>query len=89
MDRANQANASTANMVSLGVIAPQNAKFIDVSKFYEKVLPVVGEKDIDEFTVQAQQPPIQESGAAPGVASQPGLPSGQPIQAVSNLNPGG
>jgi hypothetical protein len=88
MDRANQANASTANMVSLGVVQPQDAKFIDSSKFYDKVLPIVGEKDIEEFKIQAQQPPPQEGATAPGQASQPALPGGSPIQAVSNLNPG-
>ena len=89
MDRANQSNASTANMVQLGVVAPENAKFIDVSKFYDKVLPIVGEKDVEEYKISAQQPPLEAQGTAPGQASQPALPGGSPIQAVSNSNPEG
>jgi hypothetical protein len=90
MDRANQANASTANMVQLGVVAPQDAEFISISEIFDRVFPVLGEKDLAAFKIQAQQPPIQEGGAgAPGVASQPALPGGEPIQAVSNLNPEG
>ena len=89
MDRANQANASTANMVQLGVVNPQDAKFIDVAKYFDKVMPIVGEKDVDEYKISAQQPPQEAQGTAPGVASQPSLPGGSPIQAVSNLNPEG
>lgn len=89
IDRGNQTNASIATMVQLGVVNPQNANFVDVSKFYDKVLPIVGEKDVDEYKIQAQQPPPQEGGqTAPGQASQPAIPGGDPIQAVSNLNPG-
>jgi hypothetical protein len=90
IDRGNQTNASITNMVQLGVISPQSAKFIDVAEMYDKVLQIMGEKDFEEFKIQAQQPPPQEGGAtAPGQASQPALPGGSPIQAVSNLNPGG
>jgi hypothetical protein len=90
MDRANQSNASTTTMVQLGVVNPQNAEFINVSKFYDKVLPILGEKDVDEYKIKAQQPPVEQGGQpAPGQASQPAIPGGVPIQAVSNLNPEG
>lgn len=90
MDRANQSNASTANMVQLGVVAPENAEFISISEIFDRVFPVLGEKDLQAFKIKAQPPPLQEGGTTvPGVASQPALPSGQPIQAVSNLNPEG
>ena len=89
MDRANQANASTAQMVQLGVMAPTDAKFMNVMEIFQKVLPLLGEKAVDEFTIQAQPPPVEPTeGGVPGVASQPGLPA-ESGQDVVNLNPGG
>lgn len=88
MDRANQTNAATANMVSLGVINPQNAQFIDISKLFDKVFPLLGEKDLEEFKIQAQQPPPQQ-GTAPGLASQPGGAGGVEGAEVINMNPEG
>lgn len=80
MDRANQANVATANMVQLGVVRPQDAEFIKVATLFDKVFPIVGEKDLAEFKIQAQQPPPQE-GAGPGVASQPGQ-GGEPAPLI-------
>ena len=75
MDRANQANASTAQMVQFGVVNPQDAQFIDTAAIFDRVFPIVGEKDLEAFKIQAQPPPPQE-GATPGVASQPGTAQG-------------
>jgi hypothetical protein len=75
MDRANQANASTAQMVQFGVVNPQDATFIDTAAIFDRVFPIVGEKDLEAFKIQAQPPPPQE-GTTPGVASQPGAAQG-------------
>jgi hypothetical protein len=72
MDRANVVNQSTALLVQGGVLKPQDAKFINSMTIFDRMLPLLGEKDIDEFKIQVQQPPPQE-GQLPGVASQPAL----------------
>jgi hypothetical protein len=72
MDRSNVVNQSTALLVQGGVLKPQEAKFINTMTIFDRMLPLLGEKDIDEFKIQVQQPPPQE-GQLPGVASQPGL----------------
>jgi len=88
MDRGNQANAATATMVQLGVVNPQEATFVNVPKFFDKVLPIVGEKDLDSFKLKAQ-PPTQPQGQAQGVASQANSPGGVAGAEVINMNPGG
>ena len=91
IDRGNATNASLANMVQLGVIAPQDAKFINIASMYDKVLQIMGEKAFEEFKISAQQPPVQEGGqtGSPGVASQPADRGGVPGAEVINMNPGG
>ncbi len=68
-----------------------NAEFISISKLFDKVFPIVGEKDLESFKIQAQQPAPQEGegGGVPGVASQPAQAGGVPGAEVINMNPGG
>ena len=68
-DRATASNQATAQLVSLGVVSPDNVKFQDPAQYFKKALAVLGEKDSSEFEIQAQAPP-QEAEAG-GVASQP------------------
>ncbi len=74
MDRATVANQATAQALQMGVMAPEQASFLDVMKIFEKVFPLVGEKNIEEFKLQAQAPPPQQ-GAGQGLAPQTALPS--------------
>lgn len=85
MDRGNQANATQMQMVMGGVVNPQAVSFIDTMKIFKKVLPIVGEKDIDEFMVMAQQPPMPEGGSA-GMPSQTKMPMDVSAE-VTNMNP--
>ena len=69
IDKANQANQSTFQLVQGGVVDPKSVYFISTMKLYERALPILGEKNIDEYKVGALRPPAE--GDAPGVASQP------------------
>ena len=84
-DRGNMHNQTQAQLVSLGVLPPEKVHFVDTMKMYHKMLPIVGEKNVDEYMIQAQQPPV-EGGAAPGIASQTALP-GDMEGSVMNMNP--
>jgi hypothetical protein len=87
MDRASQSNATTTQMVMQGVIKPEQVQFFNPMVFMERILPLVGEKNIDEYKLQAVQPPQQGAGGrVPGLASQP-RQLGNIEAAVSNLNP--
>lgn len=87
MDRANMTNQGQAQLVSLGVASPETVQFVDVAKMYDKMLPILGEKNIAEYKIQSQQPPM-EMGAGPGIASQTSLPSDMEA-GVMNMNPEG
>lgn len=69
-DRANQTNQSLGQLVQMRVLDPTKAKFIDPSKIFKEMLPLVGIKKTDEFDLQASAPPM-EQGQVPGQASQP------------------
>ena len=69
MDRANAANQSTAQLVQFGVVDPADIQFQNPMAYFEKALPILGEKNIDEFKIQAKAPPQEAQGGA-GVASQ-------------------
>jgi hypothetical protein len=86
MDRATMVNQTQANLVATGVASPESVTFIDIMKMYDKTLPILGEKNIQEYKIKAQQPPM-EGGTAPGIASQTGLSS--PEDSVMNMNPEG
>jgi hypothetical protein len=85
MDRASQANMATAQMVMQGVVDPKIVQFFNPMVFMTRILPLLGEKDINEYKLQAQQPPPQEGGGPPGIASQP-RQLGNVEASVSNLN---
>ena len=86
MDRATMVNQTQANLVATGVASPESVTFIDIMKMYDKTLPILGEKNVQEYKIQAQKPPM-EGGTAPGIASQTGLSS--PEDSVMNMNPEG
>jgi hypothetical protein len=78
MDRSTQANAATGQLVQMGVIPPESVKFQDPAAYFRKAQAVMGEKNSDEFEIQAQAPP-QEAEAG-GVASQAALESEGNVQ---------
>ena len=88
IDRGNMVNQTTAQMVQTGVVSPQDAKFFDLMTMFERILPIVGEKNVKDFVLKAQQPP-QPEGAGPGAASQRAPAQGAAAlnAEVSNLNP--
>lgn len=87
MDRGSMMNQSQAQLVSLGVAPPESVHFVDTMRMFHKVLPILGEKSVDEYMIQAQQPPM-EAGCTKGIASQTALTSDMGAQ-VSNMNPEG
>ena len=86
IDRGNIVNQATGQMVATGVINPQKAHFVDTMKMFHKVLPLLGEKNIEEFMIQAQQPPVEMQNGGKGVPSQPALTGDMP-STMSNMNP--
>ena len=86
MDRSTQANAATGQLVQMGVVDPASVKFQDPATYFRKAQAVLGEKNSDEFEIQAQAPP-QEAEAG-GVASQAGLESEGNVQFGANNQEG-
>lgn len=85
MQNGTQSNAVMAQLVGTGVVNPAMVKFFNPQSVFNRMLAILGEKDYEEFMIQAQPPPVQE-GQMPGIASQPGMT--QDMNAtVSNLNP--
>lgn len=68
----NQANATAAQLVQMGVAQPQTVQFWKADVAIEELMKTMGQKNIDEMKIQAVQPPPQEGGGA-GFASQPSL----------------
>lgn len=60
MDRANQANQSTGQLVRMRVLPAQKATFIDPVKIFKEVLPLVGVKKTNEFDLPAMTPPPEQ-----------------------------
>ncbi len=75
MDRANIANQTTAQMLTAGVIGRDQARFIDVSYILNRLMRLLGEKNMDDFLLEAKEPP-REAQKVPGIASQPSLDTG-------------
>lgn len=69
MQQAIQANAGMAQMVASGVVPPDQVQFVNPMVFFKRIAPIVGEKNIDEFLVSAQPPPLPATPK--GNASQP------------------
>ena len=69
-DRANITNQTTLAMVQAGVVDPKKAKFFDSTKIMKRILPLLGEKNVDEFDIEAKAPPPEVNGNGKGVASQ-------------------
>lgn len=86
-DRGVQANQATVGMLQAGVVNPAQASFIDTMKFFHKMLPLVGERSVDEYKIMAL-PAIQPQTGQKGVASQPVLPDQIGAEMLSQ-NPGG
>lgn len=86
-DRGVQSNQALMGMLQAGVVDPKTVKFVDTMKFFAKMLPLVGEKSIEEYIVNAMSPPPQQ-GQGAGVASQPTLPS-QTSAGYQSMNPEG
>jgi len=85
-DRANIANQALAQLVSLGVAKPTDVKFINPMPLFKRKLELLGEKNIEEYQIQATQP--SQAGGATGIASQPRQMGGGDSN-VTSLNPTG
>jgi len=80
-----QSNATMGQLIGMGVVNPASVQFFNPQTVFKRMLSILGEKNAEEFALQAQQPPMQE-GQMPGVASQPAVT--QDMNAtVSNMNP--
>lgn len=85
VDRANQANQALGQLVQTRVLSAQKAKFLDPSKLFKELLPLVGIKNTKEFDLQAMTPP-PEQGQAGGQPS-PTANVVDPASQVSNRVP--
>src|SRR3972149_6703890 len=72
-DRGVAANQATVGMLQAGVVNPAEIHFVNTMKFFHKMLPLVGERAVEEFMLGAL-PAIQPESGNKGVASQPVLP---------------
>lgn len=88
-DRSVQANQATMGLLQAGVVDPNTVSFVNTMKLFQKMLPLVGEKAIEEYMTGALPPPLQPMPANnKGIASQPILPT-QIGGAMLSQNPGG
>lgn len=88
LDRGTQANSATAQMVQMGVIKPEEAKFFNVTKPQEQILKILGEKELAEWYWQAQPPQAPQENQIKGLASQAAMTGGLDAE-VTNMNPEG
>ena len=88
IDRGNMVNQTTAQMVQTGVVDSKDAKFFDLMTMFERILPIVGEKNVKDFILRAKAPPLPE-GAGPGAPSQRAPAKGAAAlnAEVTNINP--
>lgn len=94
MDRANQANLTTGQMVQNHVMDPKDAKFIDPMWGFKKIAAILHQKNITEMQIPAMPPPPPAPAgpggppapAGKGTASQPGA-AANPGQSTSSMNP--
>lgn len=85
LDRMNQYNASMAQLVQLQVVPLPEAKFANPTKVFDLILPILGQKNVEDFKLQAQ-PPVPATGGVPGIASQTGNVQ-DPGSEVSQMSP--
>ncbi len=62
MDRAVMANRETANMLQMGVLKPEDAVVFNVSRLMSDMMPKLGKKNLKDYMIQLQQPPMMEAG---------------------------
>lgn len=67
----NQANATGAQLVQMGVAQPQDVQFFSPNVAIEQIMKIMGQKNIDEMKIQSVAPPPEAE--AGGFASQPSL----------------
>ena len=84
LDRSVQVNQATIAMLQAGVVNPQAIHFVDTMKFFHKMLPLLGEKAVEEYMIGAL-PALQDVDVK-GVASQASLP-GQITGETESMNP--
>lgn len=70
MDKATASNAATFQLIQLGALPPNKATVFDTTKFMLDLLPLIGFKNVKDYTIQVQQP-AQPSGEIAGIASPP------------------
>jgi len=73
MERVNLVNQTTVQMLTSGVVKPEEAKFINMMVIFKRILPLLGEKNYEEFLIDSTQPVMQNQSR--GIASQTRLPA--------------
>lgn len=84
MDRGNMVNQSTAQMLQLGVVKPEDVHFVNIMTIFHRILPLLGEKNVQEFMTAAQTPP--QEGGGTGIPSQ-AKQVGADTMAMSDVSP--
>jgi hypothetical protein len=74
MDRAIMTLQAVPALAQMGAIPPEGLKVPNVSKFFEKLLPNIGHRDLKEFFITI--PPVQPQEG--GVGSPPNIGGGTP-----------
>lgn len=82
-DRANMTNQAQLQLLTAGALKPEQTHFVDSMKIYHKILPIMGEKNVDEYMLPSQQPTNPD---VKGIPSQTGM-TGNMGAEVSNMNP--
>lgn len=85
MDRLNQTNQATAQLVQMRVIDPQHAKYGDPMKVFQQLLSISGIKKFDQFLLPAVAPPPEQQ--ASGGNPSPPTPMLDPTQQISQMSP--
>lgn len=77
MDRAAMGNQATGALLQMGVIAPEDALFVNTQALMEDLLPKLGKKSVERYFIKAQQPQGQ-GGQNPALAGRGAPQVGMP-----------
>lgn len=74
MDRATASNAAIFQLIQVGALPKEKAIIFNTTRFMLDLLPLIGFKNIKDYIVEVQQPPMPVAGV-PGIASAPKQPT--------------
>jgi hypothetical protein len=88
MDRLNSTNQATGQLLQIGVLSKDNAKFGDPMLVFKELLKINGIKKTDEFQLPAMQPPPPQQGqGGPAGSPSPAAPILDTSQSISHMSP--